>query len=61
MRRSSYFHSVYALYRGFEKIKPALDFVSADTEQEVNTSRRIEQENGEPGKDLSHNYLELNS
>ncbi|XP_040197362.1 zinc finger MYM-type protein 1-like [Rana temporaria] len=38
-RWSAHFDAVHALHEGFEKIKNALDSVSADTEQEVNTRR----------------------
>ncbi len=41
-RWSSHFDAVYALYGGFEKINHALDSVSANTEQEVNTRREAE-------------------
>ena len=41
-RWSSHFDVVHALYRDFEKIKPALASVSADTEQEMNTRREAE-------------------
>ena len=41
-RRSAYFDAVHALYGGFLKIKHALDSVSADNEQEVNTRQEAE-------------------
>ena len=41
-RWSAHFDAVHALYGGFEKIKHALDSVSADNEQEVNTRREAE-------------------
>ena len=42
MRWLSYFDAVHGLYGGFKKTKPALDSVSADTEQEVNTRQEAE-------------------
>ena len=36
-RWSSHFDAVHALYEGLKKIKPALNSLSADTKQEVNT------------------------
>ena len=41
-RRSAYFDAVHALYGGFLRIKHALDSVSADNEQEVNTRKEAE-------------------
>ena len=41
-RWSAHFDAGHALYGGFEKIKHALDSVSADNEQEVNTRREAE-------------------
>ena len=41
-RWSAHFDAVHVLYGAFEKIKHALDSVSADNEQEVNTRREAE-------------------
>ena len=41
-RWSAHFDAVHALYGGFEKIKHALDSVSADNEKEVKTRREAE-------------------
>ena len=41
-RWSAHFDAVHALYAGFEKIKHALDCLSADKEQQVNTRREAE-------------------
>ena len=41
-RWSAHFDAVHALYGAFEKIKHALDSLSADNKQEVNTRREAE-------------------
>lgn len=41
-RWSAHFDAVTALHGGFEKIQDALDTLSADTDQEVNTRRKAE-------------------
>ena len=41
-RWSAHFDAVHALYGGFQKIKHALDSVSADNEHEVNTRQEAE-------------------
>jgi len=41
-RWSAHFDAVTALHRGFEKIQDALDALSADTDQEVNTRHDAE-------------------